>query len=183
MKEDINLLPRHKDTKKGMNFLLMGSFALFILLFFTAASLVFYTYALSSTSSTLTADIESLNAKISSVSAAKNKLLVASERLLAIQKITLSRQTIDRNLNTSLSIIPTSFSVDEISAKDDFVSLNVSSPDLASFNTLIEQDLPALAKDKKIGVSKIDISSFSQRNQTYLLALNFYYKAKVGQGK
>ena len=78
-----------------------------------------------------------------------------------------------------MNSIPASFPVEGIQADEKSFTIRISSTSLSCFDSFIA-GLPNLAKTKTLGINKIEIGSFAERGNNYLLTFNVFYKQKGG---
>lgn len=177
MNDDINLtLKTSANTKKKANAFFIYSLGFLLIVFIIASALVFYTIVIGSNFSVLSNTATDLRNKISALSAQKARLLAINERLSTIDKVIASRKKVDERAGAVLALIPDDFSVETFSAGDKLVTIAVSSPNLSDFDSLLEAKLPQYAKNPSIGLTKIDMKSFTQDKSGYSLSLSFYFQ-------
>lgn len=173
--EDINLTSNKATQKKQASKFLIGSLIIFLVVFVTGAALVIYSFLLKSQGTKLEEEKAQIKSSISVYALQKEKLSTLTERLANIRRIISQRSSIDSKVELILSTVPTNLGIDKINADDIKISINLSSSDLATFDTLLEERIPMLTQNKNLEVGRVDIGSFSQFGSGYSLALNFYF--------
>ena len=174
MSNDINLISQSVNIKKTYSKLPMLLGGLFIVVFIIALSTILYSFALKGVLGNLSEEVDQEKAKIAAMISQKQKVLLISERLATVRKIISGRSNLESRVSAILAAIPSNFNVDAVNGEKDKVVIKVASRNLSEFDNLLEVGIPALAKDKKLNLKKIESSSFS-RSGNYQLSLAFYF--------
>jgi len=174
MKTDLNLATEKKQ-KTDFRTISLFSFIIFLIFFSLAAGLIVYSVILNVRAKSLFQEVASLSQELSPFSKKKGNLLLVNERLNSIKKVLSSRSKIDAEVQSVLSIIPQNFTVETINTDKDKISVRISSTNLASIDSFLEEDIPRAARDDTLGVKVIEIESFLQDESGYLLSLNFLF--------
>ncbi|MEK7188232.1 MAG: hypothetical protein AAB685_00075, partial [Patescibacteria group bacterium] len=104
----------------------------------------------------------------------KQKILIVSERVDSARNIISKRNSLDTRTSKVLATISDIFSIGAIKAESDVITVDLRSSSLLAFDDLLETRLPALAKDKNLGLKKIESPSFT-RSGNYELTLAFHF--------
>lgn len=176
MNEDINLAVKSKVERKTKEMVFAASLGFFLLTFVIGAVMLLYSLSLASTSATLEVKREGLRGKIAALSSEKGKFLTLYERLNSIRRIISGRKKIDDNVDKVLSLLPEDLAVESVTADNKGVSVGLTSPNLTDFDTLLEDALPAIGKEKTLGLKNINVGSFSQRGSGYSISIDFNFR-------
>lgn len=180
MKTDINLSAK-TGLKQKTNKLLLASIIIFAFFFSIAVGLMTYSLILKSQATSLIRKTGDLRGQIASHASQKEKLVIVKERIEAIKKIMGARKNIDTNIALVVSYIPENLGIDSIKADDKEVSLRLSSSSLADFDVLLEEKIPVISGDKKSKITKIELSSFTQKGEGYAISLNFSFNLQKNE--
>lgn len=179
MKSDINLVPTTSKVKRTYGRIFVFSAAVFGVIFVIALLLIAYSFILKTRVKGLEQQEALLKGNISQYAIQKERLLVTAERLGMIRKIISTRKKLDLKVASILSFVPNEFGIEAINADKDVISLKLASPSLREFDALIEEKIPSLAKDKALGLKKINIASFAEKGNNYVLSLDFDFGTKT----
>ncbi len=175
MKNDINLTPARSTIKRAYSRLFISSAIIFGGIFAVSLILIVYSFALKTRIKSLEQQAGALRSNISQHAVAKERLLVTAERLGIIRKVISSRKQLDIKVTSILSFIPASFGVETINADKDLISFRLASDNLQEFDRLLEEKVPSLTREKSLGLKKINITSFSEKGNNYVLSLDFNF--------
>ena len=160
MKTNINLIGQTRAQKKRLNIFFIASLSVFLIIFII--SLFFLVYSLM------------LKARAQGL-LKKEKLLIVGERLGNLRKVISSRGNIDTRAETILSVIPSDFNIEALMADSKVVTIKISSPDLTSFDTLLEERIPNFTKNNSLKIARVNVDYFSQKKDDYSLSLSFHF--------
>lgn len=179
MKEDINFItPAKKQQKQYASLFLMVSGSFFGVVFVIALALVVYSFILKSQATAIDKRVAALRTNIGSFGEQKNMLAFTTQRLSTIRQIIATRNKLDERITAIMDKVPQNLSVDGLTADKDIITIRLSSTNLSNFDDFLEVQLPLITKDTKLGIKRVDISSFSQRGNEYLLTIDFYFTIK-----
>ncbi len=174
MKDDINLVAVGRKKSKDRVFAI--SLGVFLVAFIAAVAVLLYSLVVSGKASTLGAQAEDLRGRISALSTQKQKILTVNERLATSRKILLTRKKIDQRVSSILDTIPDQISIDRVVADDKGITVGLLSANLADLDSLLDNNIPTLGKDKTLGLTKINLASFVRQDNGYLLSIEFIFK-------
>lgn len=178
MKNEINLLSKVQQTKKRIRKLFIVSIAIFGATFVAAVSVLIYSFIVNSDLSTVNSKITDVQGKIASMSKQKEAALRIRERLSNIQKILSTRTNLTVKANDVLGIFPQDITVDEFKVAQDTVSIRVESPSLVDIDNVMNNKILKYATKNKLGPRKVDLTSFSNNKNNYVVSFDFYYTVK-----
>lgn len=161
MKQEINLLTVKREKEKKLSpFLLICLSALLLSVVFVVASLL-YVLFLKTTLSGLSANEKSVLSEINKLSRQRLDLLTTSERLLSIKKIVPLNSEFSERIGLIVKNMPEDIIVENLTIKADKISMKISTSNLSFFNIFFNTSLLKISQQKKPGIKKIDILSFS----------------------
>lgn len=180
MNNDINLMTQREQRRFAYSKVFLTTALLFGAIFTFAFILTLYSLFLKSEEGTLSKDVASARSRIANYAERKQKILIVSERVESARNIISKRNNLELRTSQILSSIPDIFSIDAIQAKNDVVTVKLDSPSLLAFDDLLEVRLAAFARDERLGLKKIETSSFT-RSGNYELTLAFYFSEGINK--
>ncbi|PIT89380.1 MAG: hypothetical protein COU27_00595 [Candidatus Levybacteria bacterium CG10_big_fil_rev_8_21_14_0_10_36_7] len=175
MKEEINLVTNAHVESKNVRRLFLSSVVVFGLAFFAAVVLVGYVFLLKSNFSSLDEKEQNTKTQISALSDKKNKFLITKDRLLSINALLRLRKNFEEKLEPIISLIPQELTITGLSVTDERVQVTLVTDDIFALDSFLEEKLNFSDQDIPKGVRKIDLASFSENTDGYLISLNFYF--------
>ncbi|KKQ96893.1 MAG: hypothetical protein A3C27_00520 [Candidatus Levybacteria bacterium RIFCSPHIGHO2_02_FULL_39_36] len=175
MKTNINLIGQTRAQKKRLNIFFIASLSVFLIIFIISLFFLVYSLMLKARAQGLLKKENSLRSQITVYSAQKEKLLIVGERLGNLRKVISSRGNIDTRAETILSVIPSDFNIEALMADSKVVTIKISSPDLTSFDTLLEERIPNFTKNNSLKIARVNVDYFSQKKDDYSLSLSFHF--------
>lgn len=173
---EINLLGNTpKKEKKVSPFF---SFSLFVFLgsLIVAVLIVLYILFLKTSLMSLSSQEQKMLTTISKYDKQRVQLLTIAERISVIKKLLVTKQEFSERIGLLVKYIPDGMTVTSMDISGSKVSLELESGNLSQFNTFFNTILPKLPEDKKAGVKKIDILSFSVNpNNVYRSSIEVLY--------
>lgn len=180
MKQNINLSLGRKRVNKALRKIFIISLSFFCITVFISILLIAYRLILKNSYDALDQREQQLNSKLLALQEKEDKFIETRSRLADIKKVISTRSPVTTRINTISEFIPTDSEVTGIGGNDASLQLGLESSDLASLNELIEQKIEAIASDKKQGVQKVEMSSFSLNPKTlkYIISFTVYFQGK-----
>lgn len=178
MRNEINLLSKVQQTKKRIRKLFIVSVVISGITFFSAVVVLVYALIVNANLSAVNTKISDLQGKITSLSKQKETALRIRERLSNIQKILSTRKNLSIKATDVLGIFPPNITVDEFKVTQDLVSIRVESPNLGDIDDIIVNKINDSSRMSKLGLRKVDLKTFSNDKNNYVVAFDFYYTLK-----
>lgn len=178
MRNEINLSLGRKKESPFQKRLLIGTSILFIFVFIVSLGILSYRLYLGIGLSKLSDKEESFAAQISAVKESRDKLAIVKERLGGAQKILSKRQNITNKFDEAQVLIPSGATLETFTGEKNEVEISVESASLDKLTQLINEKISTLATDKKNGVKKIEMKSFTlnPNSKIYSVVFNVVYK-------
>lgn len=175
MSSDINLIKQTTRQRKNIGKIMLALYVIFGLVFLGGLAVVLYSFSLEARLNELDDQKTQLTSQINTFQEQRDSLLILGERLSSIQTVIANRGELDARLNNILGIVPSSILVESIAVNADGVYMRLESNDLAALDSFLEADIPAFTAQDDNKVKLIEIGSFSQLSQGYVVSLDFYY--------
>ena len=175
MKNDINLITQREKPRRTYDKVFLATFFLFGLVFLLALLLIICSLALKAQAGSLSRSVGEARNRIASMAAVKQKALIVSERLSTARNIISKRNNLETRTSQILALLPDNFNISSIVGEKDVVTVTVGSSDLITFDKLFEVNLNAIARDKNLGLKKIESLGFTRSGSAYELAIGFYF--------
>lgn len=173
MNNDINLITQ-KEQRPAYSKVFLASSILFGTIFMLALIITLYSFSLKAKAGSLSEDVSRARNRVANYALRKQKILVVTERIDSARSIISKRNNLERRASQILAAIPDSFSIDTMKAGDDVITVRLGSSSLLAFDDLLETRLISLARDKDLGLKKIESPSFI-KSGNYELTLSFYF--------
>lgn len=184
MKNSINLASEQKEvTSHVVRRLFLYSIFVFAGAFILTATLLSYNFFLKSQLSSLQSDTDKIKLQITTLSSTEAKVVALKERLSSAEKLINTRTDLGAKTASILNIIPQNLSIESVNAGEKSVTIRVTSDNLFSLNSLIEEGIITLIKNKSYGITKADLSAFKvdTKNGNYSLSFQLFFNPQTQQ--
>lgn len=184
MKNSINLASEQKEvTSHVVRKLFLYSIFVFAGAFILTATLLSYNFFLKSQLSSLQSDTDKIKLQITTLSSTEAKVVALKERLNSAEKLINTRTDLGAKTASILNIIPQNLSIESVNAGEKSVTIRVTSNNLFSLNSLIEEGIITLIKNKSYGITKADLSTFKvdTKNGNYSLSFQLFFNPQTQQ--
>lgn len=184
MKSSINLASQKKEmTTHVVRRLFLYSIVIFSAAFLFALSLLSYNFFLKSQLASAQGESDKIKQQIATLSTTEAKVVALRERLVLADKLLTTRSDLGSKIVSIINVIPQSITINSIDAGEKSFGLQVSSRNLFALNSLVEEGVGSLVKNKSYGITKADLSSFKvdTKNGNYILSLQLYFDVKKPQ--
>lgn len=180
MREEVNLLTTDIKKEKKLSSFLALSLLILLISVVLAVLALFYLLFLKANLSSISKNEKKVQSDMNVYDSQRVKLLTVAERLSVIKKVASSDKVFTQRLSQIVQNIPQDMTVENLDIQGGKVSIRVSSSSLSSFNTFFATTLLALPQEKKSGVKKITILSFSiDPNGRYAALINIAYSSPL----
>lgn len=173
MKSSINLSLAKRQNDIFYKRILYIVAGIFLLTVIVSIGLLIFRIFLNSSFQKLSAQEQDLNQQLKNLLPKKEKFRETEKRLGDIRKVISTRSQITNQVNTLSSIISDDLSLSGINGTENVIQMSVVSDNLSNLNDLVQNKAISLAQDKKKGVQKIEMDSFTLNPKTHQYTVVF----------
>lgn len=166
MKSGINLTLTRPPSDSAAQKIMVGSVVIFSIAVLLAAAVLAYRFSIQLQVTNLIDEEQSLNSQLNAMATKRDQYKITKDRLEDIQTVLAMRDGVNARIDTATEIVPAGSDIDDVGGTLEEVSFEVTSPDLASMNTMMEQKISEIASDKKKGIQTIELQTFNLDTST-----------------